>query len=574
MKVNRVQIHNFGGIKHADIELRKLNLFFGENRAGKSSIIHAVAYPFLGTCVERGYKNRKAGASMATGDNMSVTTTIDGVEYTRTPSTGKIVGPCDHDVFAAVMNATQLLTASAGDIQGLFGRISVGGQSGEIKTFLEHAGYGDDIIKMVEKDIDVALNWAVEQRKQAKRDIKTAEAKLKQVVSVVTIDGKQLDLEKQTPAVVNAGIAKLQKQRDSLIAAGEIDVDALIKEKAELKKSLHALDDGILESNLAENTASFSRAKQDREKAYKAMLGAQATLEAAEKKLEQFANSKGVCPTCGHAVDADRIEARNATLAEVIKKLDQNAEVAKQLHINAAHNESKLECELKELRENISKSERLKYERESHLAAIERQLQQTQAQHDEGATVEDLDARLSKYQELLAASTAYQAQLGTRDLAKVGINLGTKSRDNMDALVKLLEPAGEVRKLANAGIAACPWDADLLEAWGLQSLRMSHDGAISLYERPIMSASMSEQYRCALLIVERLSRATGLGLLVLDGLEVLTTHTRIPLSQAFDSWQGDYETILCAASVSERPTIESNDDMAIFWVQDGTVEQI
>ncbi len=574
MKINRVQINNFGGIKQADIELRKLNLFFGENRAGKSSIIHAVAYPFLGTCVERGYKNRKAGASMATGSNMSVTITVDAVEYTRAPSTGKVVGPCDHDVFAAVMNATQLLTAPAADIQGLFGRLSVGGQSGEIKTFLEHAGYNGEIIKMVEKDIDVALDWATEQRRQAKRDIKGAEARLQEVLSVVTIDGKQLDLVKQTPAVVNAGIAQLQKQRDTLIAAGEIDVDALLQEQAELKKSLHALDDSVLENTLAENTAAFSRAKTEREKAYKDMLGAQAKAEQPEWEQIAFLELAGLCPTC-KAIMVDRRDNAKQQRKANAKSLTQNAEVAKQRHINAAHNESELQITLKELRENKAKSELLKREGENHLAKVESDLLEV-AESSKSPTerIDNIDTRLAKYQELLAASTAYQVQLGSRDLAQVGIKMGTKQRDNMDALVKLLEPAGEVRKLANAGIAACPWDADLLEAWTLQSLTLQPDGIITLHDEPIAVASVSEKYMCTLLILERLSRATGLGLLMLDGLEVLESKTRMALSTVFNQWAEDYETIICAASVVERPEVKSNGERAVFWVQDGTVEQI
>lgn len=60
MRFKRVEIDNFLVIEKLHIDLsEQVHFFFGENRAGKSSIAHAIAFPFLGVIPDRGVLQKK-----------------------------------------------------------------------------------------------------------------------------------------------------------------------------------------------------------------------------------------------------------------------------------------------------------------------------------------------------------------------------------------------------------------------------------------------------------------------------------------------------------------------------------
>ena len=44
MALCRIQIDNFKSIKHADLSLNHINVFIGENGAGKTNVLDAVDY--------------------------------------------------------------------------------------------------------------------------------------------------------------------------------------------------------------------------------------------------------------------------------------------------------------------------------------------------------------------------------------------------------------------------------------------------------------------------------------------------------------------------------------------------
>ena len=147
----------------------------------------------------------------------------------------------------------------------------------------------------------------------------------------------------------------------------------------------------------------------------------------------------------------------------------------------------------------------------------------------------------------------------------------------MDALDELLKPEGELRLLANKGFTTAPLDDVLMGAWGMD-LKLLSDGTITLYDRPIELASASEKYRAGVLLAEMLGRKLGIGLLILDGLEILSPATRVPLQNRLEAWQQDFDTIILLATVHERPSANRPSchvkGHKYWWVADGKVEAI
>ena len=50
MALCRIQIDNFKSIKHADLSLNHINMFIGENGAGKTNVLDAVDYFYSSNC--------------------------------------------------------------------------------------------------------------------------------------------------------------------------------------------------------------------------------------------------------------------------------------------------------------------------------------------------------------------------------------------------------------------------------------------------------------------------------------------------------------------------------------------
>ena len=92
-----------------------------------------------------------------------------------------------------------------------------------------------------------------------------------------------------------------------------------------------------------------------------------------------------------------------------------------------------------------------------------------------------------------------------------------------------------------------------------------------LYSRPIEMASASEQYRAGLLLAELLARTLGLGILVLDGLEILTQENRNVLNTRLLDWQAHFETVIFIISLDEKPEIRNIAWLRYFWVEGGTI---
>ncbi len=85
--------------------------------------------------------------------------------------------------------------------------------------------------------------------------------------------------------------------------------------------------------------------------------------------------------------------------------------------------------------------------------------------------------------------------------------------------------------------------------------------------------SASERVRVGLALTEALVHASGLGVLVLDGAEILDAPNRNRLISFLVNRQDDHETIV-VLTTTERETLRPNDLMKVFWVEGGRVEAV
>jgi hypothetical protein len=119
-------------------------------------------------------------------------------------------------------------------------------------------------------------------------------------------------------------------------------------------------------------------------------------------------------------------------------------------------------------------------------------------------------------------------------------------------------------------------DAELAAAWGMADLTLHSDGSMTLGGRPIELSGKhsSEKFRAGVLMAEMICRAADTGVLILDGLEILTKAMAKELSKAVSRWRDTYSTIILLASQDDTPDPSRYDWFKLFWAEGGKVEEI
>ena len=588
MKLNRLKIENFLGIRSADLDLADpVHIFLGDNGAGKSSVRDAIKFVFDGTVESRGYTKKNQAPLMGSNGKLKVELSTDQGEFARTATTGTKSPAELIDILPILIEPQSVLRMKPADRQAVFGSVFRQTEtSDKITELLRHQGFTQPIIDRCVADLDDAQAWAVEQRVLAKRKLKDLEeARRHAPSSVVDIGGNSVDLLKYNAADIDTMYGERAAARDKIM--GELqrigeeppDTKDSLKVIGQLEKTLADLTDKNLLEDRDEARLAVEKAQTNFIKKRDKAAAAGATVLTTTMAIRDCYDMKTgcPCPTCGQAVK-ENIKASMLERLEGTQKLTIADKGLADKAVSKAIKESdavktKLDGIIKKLDETAVSRKAV----EDDIKAVTQQITDAAQYEPLKGQLVDIDRKIANIRGLKEGFAAYAGQAEAIAHGDHQRNEAVTTIASMDSLDALLKPDGAVRQAANDDMESIRFDADLQKAWLMPTLKLNPDGTITLTGRPIEAASTSEQYRAGILLAELLARSLGVGLLILDGVDVLSSETRRPLFDAVRRWKETFGTIMMLSTSTARPLNAVRGmypGVVYHWVENGAVERI
>ena len=591
--LNALKIDNFLGIKTVSMDLEKpVHIITGDNSEGKSSIRDAITTLFLGKCPNRGYTKKNQVPDMANesgGKYFSISAqTTEGSVYEMILKQGaKTVrasaSPLDEALAEIATNPQSILTMKPKDRQDVFSAIcQQAGAGDKIKEFLKD--WPDEVIDRCYGNLDHAQDWAVEQRRTAKNQIKDLEQQSKNAPSeIVTIAGREFDLKTTTLTIegVSEHIAGSSFKRDELIKLkGNTpkDIGDLKELVAVHSEDLKGLNREKLEYDYKDRQKEHVKATNARNEIDSVIGELNAEINVLTGKLKKLDTLGTKCPEC----QQDIVEVHRDTLvrgSEIVRdkatgKLAKAESKKGELSIEMSNTSTAVQAAKAEL----EGCDRKRGDIEQQIENLTNMIAETEQANIELEGIDDkikkCDGAIAANTELKAAMVAYKGFVDTVGDVQAKLRDYRARIDQMDNLDAMLKPGGEIRKLVTDEIETIKLDTELAEAWNLDGLAIESDGTIAVNGRPVEALSASEQYRCGVLLAECLCRSMGIGLLILDGLEILGKENLKPLFQRMPVWIKEFGTILMLMTIDAEAKMPTAPWLSVWRMENGCIKKV
>ena len=584
MKLSRLTINNFCGIQSADIDLSEpLNIFMGPNGSGKSSIRDAIEFVLTGGyCHSRGVGKKNQASCLATrsGGNLKVELQNEQGVYARSATRGN--GPEIDATIARILCYPQaVLHLEAAQRQKLFAAISATDQSTTLKieAFVTHAGCDTAVAKEILQDADKAEAVLVERRRVLKRQLPELFADSNHCEApTIELAGKTVHLKDITAEAIKGWIHAAEKSLAESMkheAKDEVSAESLQARQAELKQRIAGLpDQAELEAAVTKAKAEFVTVEKQRTEGDRIVGEAQAELKMLQRRREQIDQADGVCPITEAQCEILTGDATGKMLSEIdkqIKTAETDLAEARTANSELSLELSKKADALRNAKTVQSDMRRFGEQWNGELDDIAKQLQVPSEPQKQPP--KDIRQRIDNLKTLEQAWAKWDQTNRQRETAKVELAKIQSQIGAVDTVVQALKPDGEMRKMLSATVEGVAFDAELSAAWGMESLKLESDGAITLHGAPIESACTTEIYRASVLLAEALARLCGMNLLMLDNADVLVTpDLKNALFGALVRWANEYDSILAFAATAERPSPVVMDRVGFHWVDNGMVK--
>lgn len=373
MRIESVSIRDFCGIQSVDLQLAGLTLLYGQNGAGKSSVLDAIRHALTGdlrgevvadvirqgakkATVEVMFGERTGVATVTTPKGRSVS--VDGVEIPAKEAAAAIATTTGASVEAirAALASGAILTmkpdarlALLAAITGAkFDRASIATALGEA-TCADLARLGIESPASL-ADLRLAADAAVQKRRDAKAKRKNAEDSDAHVPLIAPELAAKVT--STTPEAVAHRLSELQRQRDLAIVNASVDpVENLTRRIEQIESELEvasrlpepSLDEPGRRMVRAENVVreakarvtqlesraapvssrlSVADAKAALDAAKKAAADAQKALDVARAEyarreaIVEAVKRGGCCDSCGRPMGADLLDLAQRAVAE------------------------------------------------------------------------------------------------------------------------------------------------------------------------------------------------------------------------------------------------------------------
>jgi len=576
MNIDRLSIKKFCGISEGELVLtRPVTIVTGANNQGKSSIRDALEYVLCGTHPEIP-KKKDVPLELARGKGMKVVGHYsDGFELTRTPSSCSAsaselrarFGP--DEVLRAVLSAWRFVELSPQERSKLVRGISGGGEQVQAAATaaLKETGIDPAAVEILAaeamKNVEKAETIAVERRRALKRDL--GELPEEKPPTVVEIDDEEIDkLDEVNVEALEGKKQQLADQRDRLrerIGAAKLDhqpekIRARIKEIGD--QLFQAPEDRERESTLRK---ALKKAREDVEFEQKAVAAAHQAKVTAQEEYSALEKLGHTCPTCSQEI------APPLTKKLLSAAMERGNTAAKQLE-EAEHRQETVKGAVTELETTLAEIE-AKHKEIAGLkveeASLRKELSDCVSDEDLAKMEEEaqtLEKRIAKGEKIIGAKRDYDTAVA--QYAKRGDI--EKLIEAWDAAAKVLGKDGQVRKEAASGFDIGRVRQHALQLLPGYTIDVDPDWQIEVNGRH--RVSKSEKWRLGCCFAAALSKAAGLGLLVIDEADILQGEARADLLDWLSLVADEFERVIVFATRPEPPA-PSADDWLSFWHIDG-----
>lgn len=593
LNLKSLLIDNFLYIKRVDLDLSTpVHIISSNNNQGKSSIRDAITTLFLGKCPSRGCNKKNQVPEMANdsgGNHFLIRAeTTEGSTYemilkkgSKTVNASK--SPLDETLAEIATNPQSILTMKPKDRQDVFSAIcQQAGVGDEIQEYLKD--WLPEIQDRCKKDLDDVQSWAIEQRIAAKNKI----TELRQLHEnapddIVEIEGRQFDLTKPsfTFNELTERIDSHYKKRDDLIrlqGKPPEDISDFPELIAAHKEELKKLNPAKLEYNYKARQAEHVKAVNARNDIDSVIGEIKAEINVLTIKAKKLSQLSDKCPECKQIINPQHKEMMKKETSLIINKaidrLEQAEKQKGELTI-ATSNSSKA---VMEANNKTDKCETSRAGIEKQIEYLTKEIADSEIANKELEGVEDkikaCDDAIAANTQLQSALVAYQTHIDAVGDIPAQIHEQQLRQDEMDKLDQALKPGGDIRNLVTDEIESIQLDSVLQKAWKLEGLAIESDGTIAVNGRPVEALSTSEQYRCGVLLAECLCRSIGVGLLILDGLDVLGKENLRPLFARMPDWIKEFGTILLLLTADENLKTPTAPWLTVWRVDDGYVRKV
>ena len=617
IRIEKITIKGFKKIKHAEIELSSnSNLFLGHNETGKTSLQDATIYALTDSIQGQA----KGSFIEAVNDQCKTTSvTITGQAGTspfnikRTLAKTNRSGPSpvqvgtqlgvDPHILSACLNANYYFDLPPADQKKLIIRaLGLKPTLKDAYLALVQAGSADNVCQEfwneeIIKEIDyfgwdAGYNMAYDLRREAGQEIKTLKGDQPKLITQVAMGGKDIPIDaimathEKTPLADQekkhkTRLKQLHEELGGIKALSEAD-----KKEAEGQLSEYQAEKVRIEKQpkwTGEDSAKAKQLKVAKKKFDAKVKEDIKTLEdlikIAEKLLaENRENWKSdlKCPISdksGHemcpAVEPDwssqqkeiddlvtkiqTVEEKNFPEQDIWDALSEKASTCKD---NIAQKEI-LEEDIKELEEKLENAAPEAGERKEALEI----------------SIEAIEEKVEHLRLGQSAITWNQATQKTLDATQTKIDETETRREHYDALCKLLAPDGIPGELVAERLGVL--NSRLQEHSEMMGVSIQFLDDLTLVQtdkKQLWTLGGAETSRVRMAVAEALSFVTGVGLLLLDELNISvaadSTRVRNWLTKI-----GQTTQIIAAAATNAPgpPNVPENAPVRMFWVENGNI---
>jgi len=546
MKLKTLRVNHFVGVEEAEIGFDKpVTLFAGRNNQGKSTVKDAIEFSLTGMC--RAMKFKKDKTYLHRGDNgMATELLYENHEGVEVITNGSRRNGDNLDVLHYCLNPAEFISLPAKERAKILAAVLGGGLDDVVKSAIaEHIGNIDETVLAEVKgsginilDVDAFKKEIVEIRRSYKRLIADLPKKPPLLGDYELEDG--YDVTKDREAVkalaerIKNGTDMLADAKAMLQAKAEIaDLQKALKHIASDKKTVPSLPRGVSKKKL--------------EDAPSIMLFMEDMLKGSGVNCE--------CPVCAQKTERGKLKAH---YDDVVTWYEKYKNVVRKRTEAELHNQ-RTDTE-KQIKETQLKEAKAKLKNKKIPKGGEALLAQLQTERDQA---QERIANFRRFEiDTEAFETAGQKREGLKGLVA-----------ECDRIDEALKDGGPVKSAIAAGGKTLPINESLLTLWSMSELSWSDNGEIKLGDLPIEYASASEQYRAGCVMGMALAEVSGIGVVALDGYEILDPDNASAFVAACAKTRINNALIFCSSD-KNYTDVQTPEFLGVFQVSQGNVTRI
>lgn len=620
IRIDNILVKGFKKIRKADVELSHgANLLLGHNETGKTSLEQAITYALTDDIQGQAKKELvEVINDRCKTASVSITGTADSGPFTikRTLAQTNRSGPSpiqigtqlgvDPHILSACLSANyyfdlppdsqkKLIIKALGLKPTLKDVFIILSEKGWAKNVCQEF-WNEAIVKEVDQwGWDHGYKLAYDLRREAGQQIKTLKGNQPKLITQVSMGGKDIPmgkimlthekepLEKQEEKH-KTRLKELHTELGGMQALSEAD-----KKEAEKQLEEYEAEKARIEEQpkwTGENSAKAKQLKIAKKKFDAKVKGDIAILEDLIEKAEKFLaehkktwKSDLKCPIpgkSGHEM-CPAIEPDWSNQQEEIDGLVTKIRAVEERNFSEQDIWDALSEKAATCKDNIARREIL----EKDIKELEQKLENAAPEAGEKKEALEISMRAleEKIEHLRVAQSAITWNLSTQetlDATQIKIDETEAKREHYDALCKLLSPDGIPGELVAEKLGTL--NARLkehAEMMGVPILFLDDLSLVQAGNKQLWTLGGAETSRVRMAVAEALSHCTGVGLLLLDELNisVAADSTRVR------SWLvkiGQTTQIVAAAATNALtpPNVTATSPVRVFWVSEGNIEQL